>query len=73
AEFAAGVVLEDWDQALARGARPLAELTAGAGAPPSLISASPAQVLVAAVDRLAAGGVVSLDALTSAPFLERSA
>jgi hypothetical protein len=72
-EFAAGVVLEDWEQAAARGARPLAELTVGADAALPPIAGSPAQTLVAAVDRLSAGGVVSLDALTATPFLERSA
>lgn len=74
-EFAAGVVLEDWEQAAARGARPLAELTVGAAMDAALppIAGSPAQTLVAAVDRLSAGGVVSLDALTATPFLERSA
>jgi 3-oxoacyl-(acyl-carrier-protein) synthase len=73
AEFAAAVVLEDWDQAQTRGAQPLAELTAGAGTAPAPIPASPAATLVAAVDRLAAGGRLALDALAAAPFLERSA
>jgi 3-oxoacyl-(acyl-carrier-protein) synthase len=73
AEFAAAVVLEDWDLAQTRGAQPLAELTAGAGTAPAPIPASPAETLVAAVDRLAAGGRLALDALAAAPFLERSA